>query len=144
LLDHLLIIQGYLHSDESPGMRVRLTRATPGKPERLVVRANRDHRCKKTIGRVVSSLRGHRSEFRATPLSPLLRLAPAGRGFHSGGTFPMRAGPGSFESDLLGRPTGFRLVHAVDSTILPSIPATTITFGVMANAHRIGSEIVEE
>jgi choline dehydrogenase-like flavoprotein len=29
-------------------------------------------------------------------------------------------------------------VHAVDATVLPSIPATTITLTVMANAHRIG------
>jgi hypothetical protein len=28
----------------------------------------------------------------------------------------------------------------VDATVLPSVPATTITFSVMANAHRIGWE----
>jgi hypothetical protein len=28
----------------------------------------------------------------------------------------------------------------VDATIFPSIPATTITLSVMANAHRIGWE----
>ena len=51
----------------------------------------------------------------------------------------MRANPGAFESDVLGRPAGFQRVHAVDSTVLPSIPATTVTFTVMANAHRIAS-----
>jgi choline dehydrogenase-like flavoprotein len=29
----------------------------------------------------------------------------------------------------------------VDSSVLPSIPATTITFTVMANAHRIGQAV---
>lgn len=143
LVDRLLIIQGYLHSGESPGMRVRLARASEDGAERLTIRANPDRRCDEIIRRLISSLRRHRRAFRATPLAPLLRITPPGRGFHSGGTFPMRTEPSSFESDLQGRPFGFRRVHAVDSTILPSIPATTITFSVMANAHRIGSAIEE-
>ena len=52
----------------------------------------------------------------------------------------MREKPGAFESDRLGRPHGWSRVHAVDATVLPSVPATTITFSVMANAHRIGWE----
>jgi len=44
----------------------------------------------------------------------------------------------AFETDTSGRPAGWRRVHAVDATVLPSIPATTITLTVMANAHRIG------
>ena len=50
----------------------------------------------------------------------------------------MSAAPGALESDLWGRPQGWKRVHAVDATVLPSIPATTVTFSVMANAHRIG------
>ena len=42
--------------------------------------------------------------------------------------------------DPLGRPQGWSRVHAVDASVLPSVPATTITFSVMANAHRIGWE----
>lgn len=30
-------------------------------------------------------------------------------------------------------------IHAVDGTVLPSVPATTITLSIMANAYRIGS-----
>jgi choline dehydrogenase-like flavoprotein len=29
-------------------------------------------------------------------------------------------------------------VHVVDASVLPSVPATTITYTIMANAHRIG------
>ena len=43
------------------------------------------------------------------------------------------------EGVRLGRPAGFKRVYVVDSTVFPSIPATTITFTVMANAHRIGT-----
>jgi choline dehydrogenase-like flavoprotein len=50
----------------------------------------------------------------------------------------MRAQPGKFESDVLGRPQGWTRVHTVDASVLPAVPATTITFSVMANAHRIG------
>jgi choline dehydrogenase-like flavoprotein len=42
---------------------------------------------------------------------------------------------------VLGRPVGFERVSAVDAAVLPSIPATTITLTVMANAHRIASEV---
>jgi choline dehydrogenase-like flavoprotein len=54
----------------------------------------------------------------------------------------MRAQPGNFESDLLGRPFGWSRVHVVDASVLPTVPATTITFSVMANAHRIASQTV--
>ena len=30
-------------------------------------------------------------------------------------------------------------VHVVDASVFPSLPATTITLSVMANAHRIGA-----
>ena len=75
-------------------------------------------------------------------MSRMLRVGLPGRGFHTGGTFPMRAAPGPFEVDGLGRPHGFTRVHLVDSSIFPSLPATTITLSVMANAHRIGSAAV--
>jgi choline dehydrogenase-like flavoprotein len=31
-------------------------------------------------------------------------------------------------------------VHVIDSSVFPTIPATTITLSVMANAYRIGAE----
>ena len=56
----------------------------------------------------------------------------------------MRNTPGAGDSDLLGRPLGASRIHVVDASVLPSIPATTITFGVMANAHRIGQEAPDD
>jgi choline dehydrogenase-like flavoprotein len=69
-----------------------------------------------------------------------MQFAEPGRSYHSGGTFPMRTRPGKFETDVLGQPTGLERVHLVDASVFPSIPATTITLTVMANAHRIASE----
>ena len=44
------------------------------------------------------------------------------------------------ETDLLGRPHQTKNVHIIDSSILPSLPATTIGLVTMANAYRIGFE----
>jgi choline dehydrogenase-like flavoprotein len=56
----------------------------------------------------------------------------------------MRRHPGPFESDVLGVPSGFTRVHAVDASILPDIPPTTITLTIMANAHRIATRAVRQ
>jgi choline dehydrogenase-like flavoprotein len=69
----------------------------------------------------------------------MARPGAVGSSFHCGGTMPMRDAPRGLESDVLGRPAGFSRVHIVDASVLPTIPATTITFSVMANAHRIAS-----
>ena len=68
-----------------------------------------------------------------------MKVGEPGRGFHSGGTLPMSASPGPFQTDSLGRPYGFELVHIVDSSVFPTINASTITLTAMANAHRIAS-----
>ena len=73
-------------------------------------------------------------------LTPLARLNPLGSSFHCGGTFPMRENPKQGETDVLGRPAGFHRVHLIDASVFPTIPASTITFSVMANAHRIASQ----
>ncbi|HEY1790923.1 MAG TPA: GMC oxidoreductase, partial [Verrucomicrobiae bacterium] len=74
-------------------------------------------------------------------IPPMLQISKPGRGFHCGSSLPMRAQPASdFETDCLGRPRGWSRIHVVDASVLPSVPATTITFSVMANAHRIASE----
>ena len=56
----------------------------------------------------------------------------------------MSTEPRGFQTDLLGRLPGWKRVHAVDATVFPSIPATTITFSAMANAHRIGCEAARQ
>ena len=43
-------------------------------------------------------------------------------------------------SDILGRPNNLKRIHCIDASVLPSIPSTTVTLTVMANAFRIGSK----
>ena len=91
--------------------------------------------------KVVRKILSNGGALGAVPLIPLLQLGEPGRGYHSGGSFAMSAMPGEWQSDIYGRPAGMRRIHAVDSTIFPSIAATTITLTAMANAHRIGSQL---
>jgi choline dehydrogenase-like flavoprotein len=51
----------------------------------------------------------------------------------------MKTDPGPLDTDTLGRLPSTDRVHLVDASVLPSVPATSITFTVMANAHRIAS-----
>ena len=56
----------------------------------------------------------------------------------------MKKNPIGLESDTLGRIAGLKRVYIIDASVLPSIPATTITLSVMANAHRIAMESCEK
>jgi choline dehydrogenase-like flavoprotein len=131
----LLIVQGYLHSNHSSRIALTLKK---GDPDRMQLNAEPNPETKPMIRRVIRKLLRHAMHFGAVPLSPMLQIADAGRGFHSGSSFPMSASPAAMQSDMLGRPYGWSRVHIVDASALPDIPATTITFSVMANAHRIG------
>jgi hypothetical protein len=75
------------------------------------------------IDEIVGTLRSHRRHLRAVALTPLLERGAPGRGYHTGGSFPMRAQPSRFESDRWGRPYGFERVHVVDASVFPSIPS---------------------
>jgi choline dehydrogenase-like flavoprotein len=71
----------------------------------------------------------------------MIRFSNPGSGTHCGSSFPMRAVPkAECDSDKLGRPFGWSRIFAVDSSVLPSIPGTTLAFPTMANAYRIATE----
>ena len=139
IVGRLLIVQGYLHSSISPAISVTLSPPANGDQPRLKVEARTVPATKQAVGRVLAKLMKNRHHLRALPIGLMLKMALPGRGYHSGGTFPMSERPAEFQSDLLGRPHGFERVHLVDSSVFPTIPSTTITLSTMANAHRIGS-----
>ena len=138
LEDRMLIVQGFLHSDDSGTMAMTLKR--DGEKDFLQLEAQPNPEARTIVGKVLRELLGQTRRLGGMVVPPMLKLAEPGRSFHCGGSLPMRASPGRFETDLLGRPQGWSRVHVVDASVLPSIPATTITFSVMANAHRIGWE----
>ena len=111
-----------------------------GAKDRLNVNAVPNPQTRRVVKSVMRELLEQARRLGGIVLPPMLQFEKPRRGYHSGGSLPMRARPGKFESDVLGRPHGWSNVHVVDASVLPSIPATTITFSVMANAHRIGWE----
>ncbi len=108
--------------------------------DRMELRAELNPGAKAHVKRAMSKLFKNGRRIGAGPVPFMLKMTEPGRSFHCGGSFPMSRQPGPFQTDLLGRVPGWERVHAVDATVLPSIPATTITLSVMANAHRIGWE----
>ena len=138
LQERMLIAQGFIHSQHSSRIAVCLRKnATTGK-DRLELRADLNPEARARVRRVVFKLCKQAWRLGAMPLPLMLKTAEPGRSFHTGGSFPMSTEPRGFQTDLLGRPPGWSRIHAVDATVFPSIPATTITFSAMANAHRIG------
>jgi choline dehydrogenase-like flavoprotein len=141
ILERLVIVQGYLHSDDSATISMTLRR--DGQKDLLQLEPRLNPETPGTIKRVLSEILKQFRALRGIVVPPMLQIARPGRGFHCGGTFPMRAQPANFESDCLGRPLGWNRVHVVDASVFPTVPATTITFSVMANAHRIGSQTAD-
>lgn len=128
----LVVAQMFLHSDHSARLVLRL-----GRDGRLGATVGTNAETGQVTGRALKRLA---RAFRAAgliPLTPASRRGTPGSGFHAGASFPIRPGGGPGASDILGRPLGLKRVHLVDASSLPAIPATTITLGVMANAHRI-------
>jgi hypothetical protein len=138
LEERTVIVQGYLHSDESRTIEMILKR--DGEKDCLHLKALPNSETRRTVKRVLREMFRQAWRMGGVVLPPTLQLSKPGSGFHCGGSIPMRANPQPFESDCLGRPHGWTRVHAVDATVLPSVPATTVTFSAMANAHRIGWE----
>jgi hypothetical protein len=139
LARRLLIFGGYLHSDESPRLTLAISRSGPNR-RKIHLTGGNSPESDLVVKKLLRKLAGLGLAMRALPLIPVARTGLPGRGFHTGGSFPMQSKPGAFQSDLLGRPHGFTRVHVVDATVLPSIPAPNLTLTVMANAKRIAAE----
>lgn len=134
LARRLIVAQIFLHSDHSHRMPLRLSAdgrlqarldANPAMEGMLKAAARHMGRAMRKVGLM--------------PLTFAARPGAPGSSFHVGASVPMSAEPKAGQSDILGRPLGWDRLHLIDASALPAIPATTITFSVMANAHRIGS-----
>lgn len=66
-------------------------------------------------------------------------FAPAGTGYHFGASLPMGQ-----RTDRLGRLKNWDDVYLVDSSVLPYLAVGSITPTMMANAHRIARQSLEE
>lgn len=137
LARRVLVAQTFLHSDHCA--RIHLS-PKPGDPDRKLsarLVPSDDHH--PIFARARKTLKRYLRRAGLIPVGVGGRTGAHGSSFHTGGTFPMSRAPGLGETDKLGRPEGSTRIHLVDSSVMPAIPATTITYSVMANAHRIAS-----
>jgi len=141
-LGRLLVAQGFIHSSESGSIHLTLRKSSDDKIH-MESKLQPSMNALATILRLGWKLLRSTFALRAIPLIPGLKVPNPGSGYHSGGSFPMREKPGELETDLLGRLPGHPRVHLVDASVLPSVPATSITFSIMANSHRIATAVSE-
>jgi len=140
----LFFLQGYLHSDDSGRLRIKMVTAHDGQ-KKFLVEPMVNPKVGGMVRKVLAKLASHLGNLGFCPILPMASLGEPGRGFHSGGSMPM--GGDSQEhpivTDRLGRPNGLKRVHVIDASTFPSISATTITLTAMANARRIACEAGE-
>ena len=140
LTGRLMAAQGYLHSDEASGISIA-ARADARGDVRLALSGTLELPAKRAVGRAILKLAGQARRIGALPLLPLVELGRPGEGNHIGAVFPMKERPGEWESDALGRVGRLKRVHAVDASVLTTLPATTLSYTAMANAHRIAVRV---
>lgn len=135
LLERLWTLQLFLHSDDSPG--IRLQRDAGGRIHLSALPEPRSEQVFAAVSRKLSKLA---PQLGGRALNFAARRSLPGGSFHVGASLPMAARPQGLQSDTAGRPAGLQRIHVIDASVLPNIASSTITFSVMANAHRIASD----
>jgi hypothetical protein len=140
-LERLMIGWCGMHSDYSSIIQAQLLKSNGLQEEVLKLTFDNSEIARDALIHSANHLWNIGKTFQSMFLSGLRKVSNPGSGTHCGSSFPMVATPTKkFDSDTLGRPFGYRRIYVVDSSVLPSIPGTTLAMPVMANAYRIGSE----
>lgn len=143
LLRRLSVALGYLPSWRSPTVLMRVGGPTSRLPQLSISGSEPPAGRRGMLRAVLGRLARAAPRLDLYPVLPLMRLSGAGKSYHVGGSFPHVPDVRStFGSDRLGRVGGWSRVHLTDASVFPSVPATTFTLTVMANAHRIASEAI--
>jgi choline dehydrogenase-like flavoprotein len=146
LLRRLTVGLGYLPSWESPALRVRITDppATTGLPGILISGDEQPALANSMFRRVAWRMLKVAPKLDLWPLLPLAFLSAPGKSYHFGGSLPHRLSSvdGPLTTDAQGRLRTWSRVHMIDASVFPTIPATTFTLTIMANAHRIATESI--
>jgi choline dehydrogenase-like flavoprotein len=147
VLRRLTVGFGYLPSWASPRIRVTTSRAaTDGLPE-LHLSPTGEMRRPPMLRAALRRLVSAAPQLDLWPVLTHVSLSGAGKSYHFGGTFPHRPpaatgrGPGT---DRWGRLVGWDRIHLIDGSVLPALSSTTYTLTVMANAHRIATEVLAD
>ena len=137
LARRLLVIQLFAHSDHCG----RISLSLNGAPNdaHLCYSCRESAETRLVLSRAARKLARLLLPAGVLALPSQMRLGEIGSSFHVGGSLPMHDQPSDGQTDIHGRIAGTKRTHVIDASVFPSIPATTITFTVMANAHRIAA-----
>ena len=133
---------GYLPSWDSPRIRLELSPDPDGGLPSASLSVVRNPATTGALRRVFRRLLRVGRALDLWPALPALSISGPAKSYHFGGSFPhvgRRPDPGGTQTDVLGRLAEWDRVHLVDASVFPSVPATTFTLTVMANAHRIAT-----
>lgn len=147
LLRRLTVGIGYLPSWESPRVRISVRPPPTGTDLPDLVVSRDDWPRPPMLNEVVRRIRKAAPRLDLWPVTPRLIVSGGGKSYHFGGSFPhrrpgARLGPAQ-TTDRQGRLPEWERIHLVDASVFPSVPATTFTLTIMANAHRIATESME-
>ncbi len=144
-LRHLTVGLGYLPSWASPKPEIRLGGVPrDGELPDITVSTRENPRTAQMLSLVTQRLRRAGRALDLFPIPTQTTLSGAAKSYHFGGSFPHAAdSPTERSSDLLGRVDGLPNVHLVDASVFPTVPATTFTLTIMANAHRIATRVAD-
>lgn len=142
LLRRLTVGFGYLPSWWSPGFQLEIGRNHGGDlPPMTLSSVTSSASAEGHLRRVARRLLGAAPYLDLYPVLPQVSLSAPAKSYHFGGSFPHSPGGGSERTtDLLGRVSAWRNVHLADASVFPTVPATTFTLTIMANAHRIARQ----
>jgi hypothetical protein len=129
-----------MHSDHSSHVALRLRRGAAQAPDTIELDLRVAPEARQAARYAARALIGKGLAFQTLFCHWMIKFSNPGSGTHCGSSFPMRRLPSQpFDSDMLGRPFGWSRIFIVDSSVLPSIPGTTLAFTTMANADRIAA-----
>ena len=135
-LDRFVVVLCYLHSDNSAHMQFSLK-----DDDVLQVVGVQNPESQRVVGRLKRKLWKSVGKTGLLPLPFLGREQKIGLSVHFGASLPMSKVANGLNTDIFGAVDGLGGLHVVDAAVFPSIPATSPTFVIMANAYRIGAEV---
>jgi len=137
---------GYLPSWASPAVSVKAVRMQNDGLPSVHLSATSNASTRGTLLRVIARMCAVAPALDLWPIVPSLRVSGPAKSYHFGGSFPHVEGSpreGKLETDEHGRLAEWDRVHLIDASVFPTVAATTFTLTVMANAHRIASQLAE-
>ncbi len=136
LLDRFVVVLCYLHSDNSAHMQFCLK-----DDDLLQVVGVHNPESQRIVQRLKRKLWKSVGKTGLLPLPFLGGKQKIGLSVHFGASLPMSEIADGLNTDIFGSVDGLDGLYVVDAAAFPAIAATSITFVIMANAYRIGTEV---